>query len=252
MMTSLEASKVAQRRHKDVLRAIRAMEPAWEKVCGRKFALTQRSVDMPNGGKRNESIYSLTKEEWLYVATKFNDEARARLVVRWKELEEENAPQVPKTFREALLLAADQQERIERLEMANKEKSLEIAKKEEVIEAQTQQIEYVKERLSYFDMILNDTSLMSVTSIAKDYGIGAVTLNQWLNELGVQYKQGDKWLLYYQYQAQGYTSTKMIPICDRNGCVIRYKSHTEWTQKGRLFIYNLLKTKRNILPLIER
>lgn len=248
MMTSLEASKVAQRRHKDVLRAIRAMEPAWEKVNGRKFSL----VEYKDQKGESRPCYSLTKDEWLYVATKFNDEARARLVVRWKELEEENTPQVPKTFREALLLAADQQERIERLEMANKEKSLEIAKKEEVIEAQTQQIEYVKERLSYFDMILNDTSLMSVTSIAKDYGIGAVTLNQWLNELGVQYKQGDKWLLYYQYQSQGYVSTKMIPICDRNGCVIRYKSHTEWTQKGRLFIYNLLKTKRNILPLIER
>ena len=63
------------------------MEPSWEKVCGRNFALTSRTIVQPNGGTREVPCYSLTKTECLYIATKFNDEARAKLVLRWEELE---------------------------------------------------------------------------------------------------------------------------------------------------------------------
>ena len=86
-MTSLEIAEVTGKRHCDVMRAIRNMEPAWVNVCGRKFASTSRAVIQPNGGTREVPCYALTKTECLYVATKFNDEARARLVLRWEELE---------------------------------------------------------------------------------------------------------------------------------------------------------------------
>ncbi len=59
------------------------MEPAWEKTCGRNFALTSRPIVRPNGGTREIPCYSLTKTECLSVATKFNGEARAKLVLRW-------------------------------------------------------------------------------------------------------------------------------------------------------------------------
>ena len=65
------------------------MEPAWEKVQGRKFALLQKPYQLPNGGMKMTPYYSLTKTECLYIATKFNDEARAKLVLRWEELEKE-------------------------------------------------------------------------------------------------------------------------------------------------------------------
>ena len=87
MMTSLEIAEVTGKNHKDVLKAIRKMEQAWVDVCGRKFALTSRTVVQPNGGTREVPCYLLTKTECLYIATKFNDEARARLVLRWEELE---------------------------------------------------------------------------------------------------------------------------------------------------------------------
>ena len=86
-MTSLDIALVMGKMHKDVLKAIRNMEPAWEKVHQRKFALMQIRMDLPNGGYRLVPAFSLTKTESLYVATKFNDEARARLVKRWYELE---------------------------------------------------------------------------------------------------------------------------------------------------------------------
>lgn len=85
-MTSVEIAEVADRRHKDVLKAIRNMEHAWEKVSGRKFALTSYKDEQ---GK-NRPCYCLNKRECLFVATKFNDEARAKLVIRWEQLETEH------------------------------------------------------------------------------------------------------------------------------------------------------------------
>ena len=82
-MTSLEIAELAGKQHKDVMRAIRNMEPAWERVNGRKFAL----VEYKDAKGERRPCYELTKTECLYIATKFNDEARARLVLRWEQLE---------------------------------------------------------------------------------------------------------------------------------------------------------------------
>ena len=81
-MTSLQIAEVTGKKHFNVLAAIRKMEPAWEKECGTKFRLTSEMIQMPQGGVRMIPVFSLTKTESLFVATKFNDEARARLVLR--------------------------------------------------------------------------------------------------------------------------------------------------------------------------
>ena len=86
-MTSLEIAELTGKQHKDLMKAIRNMEPAWEKVHGRKFALMFREVKIGNNAVRRAPCYQLTKTECLYIATKFNDEARAKLVLRWQELE---------------------------------------------------------------------------------------------------------------------------------------------------------------------
>ncbi len=88
-MTSIEIAEVTGKQHKHVMRDIRNMEPAWEKVQGLKFQLLQRTYDLPTGGKKTVLCYFLTKTECLYVATKFNNEAREKLVLRWEELETE-------------------------------------------------------------------------------------------------------------------------------------------------------------------
>jgi len=81
-MTSLEIAEVTGKPHNDVMKAIRKMEPAWVRICQGKFSLTSRMVQQPNGGTREVPCYSLTKTKCLYVATKINDEARAKLVLR--------------------------------------------------------------------------------------------------------------------------------------------------------------------------
>lgn len=109
-----------------------------------------------------------------------------------------------------------------------------------------QQNNELRPKASYYDMVLQNKSLLSVSKIAKDYGMSAVALNKRLNELGVQYKQGDIWLLYARYQDKGYTQTTTHVIDADHSRV-----STKWTQKGRLFIYDLLK-RQGILPVIER
>ena len=86
-MTSLEIAELTGKQHFHVMESIRKMEPAWKKVCKSNFRLTSRTIIQPNGGTREVPCYQLTKTECLYIATKFNDEARAKLVLRWQELE---------------------------------------------------------------------------------------------------------------------------------------------------------------------
>lgn len=131
-----------------------------------------------------------------------------------------------------------------------KEEKLKRKQLESTVAVQTQQISELKPKASYYDVVLNAKDLLSTSKIAKDYGKSAVWLNKWLHEQGIQYKQGDIWLLYQKYAEQGYTSTKTQTFSGNDG-EIHTKVHTYWTQKGRLFIYDLLKAS-GILPLIEQ
>ena len=133
---------------------------------------------------------------------------------------------------------------------ALKEEREKTKKLTETVAVQNQQISELKPKASYYDVVLNCKGLVSVTEIAKDYGKSARWLNEKLHELGIQFKQGSKiWLLYQKYADKGYTSTKTQTYNGDDGNV-HTKVHTYWTQKGRLFIYDLLK-KQGILPLIE-
>lgn len=109
-MTSREIAELVGKRHDNLLRDIRNMEPAWEKVNALKFELVKYRDQ--KGELRHE--YKLSKRECLYIATKFNDEARARLIIRWEQLEQ--TVRTPQSFAEALRLAADQQEQLEEKE----------------------------------------------------------------------------------------------------------------------------------------
>ena len=117
------------------------------------------------------------------------------------------------------------------------------------VAVQEQQISELKPKASYYDVVLNCPGLLSVSVIAKDYGKSAKWLNSYLHKKGIQYKQGKTWLLYQKYAECGYTCTKTSPVPAPDGTQ-HTKVHTYWTQKGRLFIYDTLKSD-GILPLIE-
>lgn len=108
----------------------------------------------------------------------------------------------------------------------------------------------LKPKADYTDRILQSNDLVNTNQIAKDYGMSAKSFNKELHHLGVQYNQGGQWLLYSKYQNRGYTSSETFEIEHKNGAK-SVTMRTKWTQKGRLFLYELLK-RNGILPLIER
>ena len=133
----------------------------------------------------------------------------------------------------ALILA---QKNIDRLALENK-------KKDQIIGELTPKADYT-------DKILQSTSVVTITSIAKDYGLSGSKMNKLLHELGIQYKQGNQWLIYAKYHDKGYTHSETVEFPRSNG-TIDVNMITKWTQKGRLFLYNELKDN-GYLPMIER
>lgn len=109
-----------------------------------------------------------------------------------------------------------------------------------------QRVNELQPKATYYDLVIQNKSLLSVTKIAKDYGISARKLNSLLHEFGIQFKQGDMWFLYQNYADKGYTQSFTHVIDDENS-----RMSTKWTQKGRLFIYEIMK-QNGWLPLIEQ
>ncbi len=156
-MTSLEIAELTGKQHKDVMKAIRNMEPAWLKVNGRKFAL----VEYQDKKGELRPCYLLTKIECLYIATKFNDEARAKLVLRWQQLE----------------LA--EQERRQQLCLPSPQKILALA--DEIIGEQLQEMNEPAE----------DT--LTATQVAKTFNMTVWDFNCILRDMGIQYRRNGHW-----------------------------------------------------------
>lgn len=113
-----------------------------------------------------------------------------------------------------------------------------------------QQVAELKPKASYLDEILENKELITVSVIAKDYGMSAMEFNKLLHNLKVQFKQGKNWLLYSSYQSLGWTSSSTNQVTKKDGSTMNVMN-TKWTQKGRLGLYELLK-RHDILPMIER
>jgi anti-repressor protein len=191
----------------------------------------------------------------LYVATKFNDEARAKLVIRWEELEKKNRSNMislPNFTDPAEAAMAWAKEYREKKVLAIENDSLRIENKileKENIEL-VNEMQELKHDRNYLDLIMRSRSMMTVSQIAQDYGMSAKAMNKLLHEIGIQYKNNEQWILYQRYKECGYVSSRCIDITRSNG-MPDVVLHTEWTQAGRRFLYEELK-KRGVIPIIER
>ena len=105
---------------------------------------------------------------------------------------------------------------------------------------QSQQIAEMEPKVTYYDLVLSCPDALPITVIAKDYGWSGKRMNKFLHDEGVQYKLQKTWLLYAQYADKGYTMSETYPFMDHHGNV-HNAVHTKWTQKGRMFIYSLMK-----------
>lgn len=261
-ITSMEIAEITGKNHFDVMKAIRKMEPAWEKVRESKFSLSYRNIE--GQGEKQYPFYTLNKTECLFVATKFNDEARAKLVLRWEQLEQERLQGVPQngtpstlpadpsqlTRKQLLLMALEAEEEKEKLQGQVSQLEAQNYGLMVVSGQKDEQIKHLEERTAYLNVIMSDQTNVTVSQIAQDYGMAAVAFNKLLNGLRIQRRVGEQWILYSDYLDLGYVSTRMVPI-HHSGGYDTYKPMTTWTQKGRHFLYERLK-KHGVLPLIER
>ena len=211
-MTSLEIAQLSGKQHKDVLKAIRNMESAWEKVNGRNFAL----VDYKDQKGELRPCYLLSKTECLYIATKFNDEARAKLVIRWQELEEERLMEMlqPKQkIQEIRLLACD----------------------EEVLDEADDILGEELEKLNR-----ESRFCYTPTEIGKAFGLDGRDLNSFLSDQKIIRWARGQWQLTQKYLHRELTANRYSYVHGRDG---RRKlvSRLVWTEKGREFIMDMIK-----------
>lgn len=238
---SREVAEMIEKEHKILLRDIRK----YIEYMGTKVNPSQFFVESTYHDKysREQAMYLLTKKGCDMVANKMTGEKgilfTATYVNAFHEME------AALTTRQDSYMIADPVERAKRwIEEQEQRKQLELTTK-----IQEQQIAELKPKVSYLDTILKSKSLVTIGQIAKDYGMSAQAMNKLLSSHRIQYKQSGQWLLYSQHHAKGYTHSKTTDIKRSDGRV-DVVMRTKWTQKGRLFLYEFLKS-RDILPIIE-
>lgn len=216
-MSSREIAEMTGKQHYHVMQAIRKMEPAWEKVNQSKFGLVEYTD--AKGEKRPE--YILSKSECLYIATKFNDEARAILINRWEELE---TAQSQKPQSDAMVLAS----------------AFQIL--HNMVNDQQKQIQAMTPKADYVDRIVKSESTFTSTEVAQDFGMSAKELNKFLENRRVIRKVNGSHVLYAKYLGRGYEY--MMPV-QRGAFSTR---QLKWTELGRAFIHNLLEPFQRFNP----
>ena len=209
-MTSLEIAELTGKQHKNLMRDIRKMEIAWEKICGLKFELTSRTIVQPNGGTREVPCYQLTKTECLYIATKFNDEARARLVLRWQELERANA------LNDNGKMINDKQ-----LCLPSPKKILELADN------------IIGEGLRLLNEPAEDT--LTATQVAKTFNMTTFDFNAILRDMGIQYRAGGHWNISRDLDGRGYTAMRTHVSYSLKG-EKKIRTYMTWTMTGLKFL----------------
>ena len=227
-MSSLEIAKLTGKNHAHVMRDIRSLLE--QGVAESNFGLG--SYSDANG--QNRPCYNLTKKGCLILASGYDAKPRERIIDRWEELETEKRNggyQVPTSFKEALLLAAHQQELIE-------EQQKQIEQKDETIELQQEEIKKAAPKFNYYDTTLQSVNTQTATQVAKSIGMDAQKLNKHLKEAGIIYYQSGQWLLKQPYASWHLHATRTQTYTRSDGST-GTSTYTVWTEKGKRFIVAL-------------
>ena len=204
-MTSLEIAELTGKQHKHLMEAIRKMEPAWEKVHGSKFRLMFREVNIGNGAVRRDPCYSLTKTECLYIATKFNDEARAKLVLRWEELE-----------------MADVRRKMSDVRCLPEPKKI-LALADEII----------GDGLRMINESAEDT--LTATQVAKTFNMTVYDFNAVLRDMGIQYRRNGRWNISEELEERDFVRFRTHVSYSLKG-VKKIRTYMTWTLNGLRYL----------------
>ena len=217
------------------------------KVLGRKAygdlysSLWDGENDFSNKNIINESgVYSLVLGSKLPSAKKFKRWVTSEVL---PSIRKNGMYLLPKDYPSALRALADSEEQRMALEASNATLSAENERQAQVIA----EFEPIRQ---YVDTILESPDALATSQIAADYGMSAQELNKILRDEGVQHKVNGQWLLYKKHMNKGYTKSKTFQFTHSDGRADT-KLHTQWTQKGRLMIHNILE-KRGIVAMMDR
>ena len=200
-MTSLEIAELTGKQHKNVMQAIRNMEPAWEKVNGLKFQL----VEYKDAKGELRPCYQLTKTECLYIATKFNDEARAKLVLRWQELE----------------MADVRRKMAEGRCLPEPKKILALAD------------EIIGDGLRLLNAGAEDT--LTATQVAKTFNMTVYDFNCVLRDMGIQYRRYGRWNISDDLVARDLVRQRTHVSYSLKG-EKKVRTYMTWTMNGLRFL----------------
>ena len=240
IVSSRDIAAAYEKQHKDVLRSIDDILVKHPELGVSSFRPTKYE-DVQNKEQRS---YDMDRQGFSILVNKFTGDKALDFTIRYTEAFEKMAnniqPQGPLQIDSKMMFQiaqalSDKEKQVEVLSLENKQKM--------------QIIGELKPKADYLDSILKNKGLVTITQIAKDYGMTGQAMNDILHTLGVQYKQSHQWLLYKEHQACGYTHSETIDIIRSDGRP-DVKMNTKWTQKGRLFLYDLLKLQ-GTLPIIE-
>ena len=246
MTSSKKIAEVFGKEHKTVLRNIR------EKLhlFGRHNFAPSSYVNEQN---KEQPMYLLDRDFTTFLIMGFTgskaDEWKMKYIKAFNEMEQMLKDGTQLTEKQKLELQLFSKNKAEVAEAHKKLLELETKPLIETIEEQKCENAKLKPKADYADDMLLAPGTVTITHIAKEYGMSGAEMNKLLNELGIQYKVNGQWVLYAKYHDKGYTKSCTQEINDTYGKkVIVY---TRWTQKGKQFLYEFLK-KKGIYPKIER
>lgn len=203
------------------------------------FTGVGKPTSVNNGAEITLADYSITTDMAKHISMMTKTEKGKEMRRYFIDLEKAwNTPE--QVFARALKMA---DQTIAKLKDSVKSLSTEISVKNQIIGE-------LKPKADYYDEILKNPGLVTITQIAKDYGMSGKKMNEILHDIGIQYKQSGQWLLYSKYHCMGYTHSETVDITRSDGRP-DVKMNTKWSQKGRIFLYDKLK-ENGILPVIEQ
>ncbi|CAM3603621.1 phage regulatory protein/antirepressor Ant [Erysipelothrix urinaevulpis] len=239
--TSLMIAEVFNKRHANVIRDIEEHIKDLKESGNSKLSSEMFYEGYYVKRGKNEKKYFMNRDGFSLLVMSFNNtkgvlEWKLKYIEAFNKMEQQLQLQAPTNMIEALQMA---------LIVAKEKEELQIE-----LDTKNQVIGELQPKADYTDRILKSKSLVTITQIAKDYGLSGQAMNKLLNEYGVQFKQSNQWLLYRKHQAKGYTHSETTVITNSMGHE-KTVMNTKWTQKGRLFLYELLKNN-DVLPIIEK
>ena len=243
---SREVAEMVGKQHNELLKDIRryAEQLGEGKIPQSDFFTESTYVNSQN---KKMPCYQVTKKGCEFIAHKLTGvkgtEFTAKYINRFHEMEDAIKAHIP-TGNELIALAVVEAQKL----LAQKEE--EIKQLEDSVQQMDKVITELTPKADYADRILSSNDCMTVTQIAQDYGLSAVSFNRILSRAGIQRKVGEQWILYAEYQGKGYVQNKTYDYEKANGTT-GTKLSTVWTQKGRVFLYNRLK-EIGVVPEMEK